>query len=381
MLQDLPEVLRIGLARLLLVVGAFGIIWLLRSFVAWLISKPIKLLLDRAGQNGVDGTIRTIVIAPTNYLLLALALDIGARILEVNTSVMSLIIHLSRTLVIVAIALAIYRLAQIVVFSRRRLFILTGLAVDEALLPFIRTGIQLIALALGLVIIIQEWGYDVTGLIAGLGLGGLALSLAAQDTLSNLFGFAAIISDRPFVVGEYVKTKDVEGLIERVGLRSTRVRQLDQAIVAVPNSMLAASSILNWSRLARRRIDLTLGVTYKTQPDQMEMLLSHLRTMLADRETVEPNSVVVYFIDFGQSALNILVRCYVNISDWGEFTAEKERILLEIMRVVENLGLQIAFPSQSLYIESRGDGPNLSEQALETSSTQQNANPLSMRND
>ena len=199
---------------------------------------------------------------------------------KLNSGIMSFIVHVTRTLIIVAVALAIHQLAQTVIFSRRRLLILTGLAIDEALLPFIRTGVQLIVLALALVIIIQEWGYDVTGLIAGLGLGGLALSLAAQDTLANLFGFAAIISDRPFVVGEYVKTKDVEGLIERVGLRSTRVRQLDQAIVAVPNSMLAASSILNWSRLARRRIDLTLGVTYKTRPDQMETLLSHLRAML-----------------------------------------------------------------------------------------------------
>ncbi len=381
MLQDLPETLRVEFARLLLVVVAFGIIWLLRSFVAWLMGKPIKVILDRVGQGGVKGTIRDIVIAPTNYLLLALALDVGARILEADASIMSFVIHVTRTLVIVAVTLAIHRLAQIIVFSRRRVLILTGLAIDEALLPFLRSGVQLIVLALALVIIIQEWGYDVTGLIAGLGLGGLALSLAALDTLANLFGFGAIISDRPFVVGEYVKTKDVEGLIERVGLRSTRVRQLDQAIVAVPNSMLAASAILNWSRLARRRIDLTLGVTYKTHPDQMEALLDNLRAMLNDRATVEPNSVVVYFIDFGSSALNILVRCYVNISDWREFTAEKEHILLEIMRIVENLDLQIAFPSQTLYVESLADALNLSEQALDNSSEPQKSDSLSMRND
>src|SRR5262249_8920002 len=151
----------------------------------------------------------------------------------------------------------------------------------------------------------QEWGYDVTGLIAGLGLGGLAISLAAQDTLSNIFGFAAIVSDRPFVVGEYVKTKDVEGSVERVGLRSTRVRQIDQAVVAVPNSMLASSAILNWSRLSKRKLEVTLGVTYKTRPDQMEALLASLREMLKAHDKVDPNSVVVYFIGFGQSALNI----------------------------------------------------------------------------
>lgn len=97
----------------------------------------------------------------------------------------------------------------------------------------------------------------------------------------------------------------------------------------------------------------------------MEELLQRLRTMLAERETVDPESVVVYFIEFGGSSLNVLVRCYVSISAWVDFTAEKERILLEIMRIVEGLGLQIAFPSRSLYIENLGNALNLSEQALE----------------
>src|SRR5262249_38006520 len=139
------------------------------------------------------------------------------------------------------------------------------------------------------------------------------------------FAFAAIVSDRPFVVGEYVRTKDVEGTIERVGLRSTRVRQIDQAVVAVPNSMMASSAILNWSRLSKRKVELTLGVSYRTQPDQMETLLASLREMLKAHNKVDPNSVVVFFTGFGQSSLNILVRCYLNIADWGEFSAEQER--------------------------------------------------------
>ena len=302
MFDTLPEAIRTGLARLLLVVIAFGIIWLLRSLLAWLLTKPLERLLARAGYTSLDGAIRSIVSTASGYLLLALAIDIGARILEFDATAMTLVDNLSRTLVITGLALVIYKLVDVFVFSRRRLHLLTGMSFDEALLPFIHTGIQLLVLALALVIVVQVWGYDVTGLIAGLGIGGLALSLAAQDTLANLFGFAAIVSDRPFVVGEYVKTKDVEGMIERVGLRSTRVRQLDQAVVTVPNSTLAASAILNWSRLAKRRIDLTLGVTYATTPDAMEALLQSLRTMLKARETVDPASVIVYLIEFGDLA-------------------------------------------------------------------------------
>lgn len=356
MLENLPETIRTGLARFLLVLIVFGLIVLVRSTVTWLLSKPLERLLRRTRQAGLDERIRKVVSQLAGYLLLALAIDLSARILEFPPDVMTLVLRVTRTLVVISVALLVARLIDTLVLSRRQVYLLTGLSVDEALLPFIRTGAQLVVLALGLVIVIQVWGYDVTGLIAGLGLGGLAISLAAQDTLSNIFGFAAIVSDRPFVVGEYIKTKDVEGAIERVGLRSTRVRQLDQAVVSVPNSMLVGSAILNWSRLSRRKVELTLGVTYRTSPDQMQALLENLRGLLADRRTVDQDSVVVFFVGFADSALNILVRCYVNIADWKEFSAEKERILIDIMRAVEDHGLQLAFPSTSIYVENLNNG-------------------------
>ncbi len=356
MLKSLSDPARVILARILLVILAYTVIWLLRRLLVWVLAKPLSRLFERAGHGTMDEMIRTVISRPSQFLLIALTIDVGARILEVDAGLMTFVANVTRTLVIVAITLAVFNLVNLIVFSRRQFFLVTGIAVDEALLPFFRTGVQLLAWALALVIIIQVWGYDVSGLIAGLGIGGLAISLAAQETLANIFGFATIVSDRPLVVGEYVKTPNVEGIVERVGLRSTRVRQLNQAVVTVPNSLMASSTILNWSRLAKRQIDLTLGVTYSTTPDQMEKLLDALRTMLKQRETVDPNSVVVYFIEFGGSALNILVRCYVNFSDWGAFTAEKEKVLIEIMRVVQQENLQIAFPSRSIYIENVGDG-------------------------
>jgi MscS family membrane protein len=356
MLDNLPETIRLELLiRLLLVLLTFALAIGLRNLVAWLLATPLKQLFTRVGQDGLNTTIRHIIVAPTGYLLLAIAIDISARILAVNPSIQNFLSNVTRTLVIVSITLILSPVARLLAASRRNIYTLTGIIMEEALLPFIGTGVQLFLWAMVIVIVIQVWGYDVTGLIAGLGIGGLAISLAAQDTLSNLFGFAAIVSDRPFVVGEYIKTKDVEGLIERVGLRSTRVRQLDQALVSVPNSVLASSAVLNWSRLARRRIDLTLGVAYDTRADAMEDLLGGLRAMLTAREAVDSGSVVVHFIDLGESSLQILVRCYVNIADWGTFTAEKERILLEILRLFDRQGLQLAYPSRSIYIENTGD--------------------------
>lgn len=353
MLDNLPETIRLELiVRLLLVFVTFSLAILLRNFVAWLLAAPLKRLFVRAGQDGLNDSIRRVIVAPTGYLLLALALDISARILGASADLLTFVGHVTRTLVIISVALMISPLIRISASSRRRLYTLTGILLDEALLPFVGTGIQLFIWALVLVLVIQVWGYDVTGLIAGLGIGGLAISLAAQDTLSNLFGFAAIVSDRPFVVGEYIKTKDVEGLIERVGLRSTRVRQMDQAVVSVPNSLLASSPILNWSRLARRKMELTLGLSYRTDADAIEALLERLRALLAEQEHVDPESIVVFFTGFGQSVLNILIRCYLDIADWTAFTAQQEHILIEIMRLVERMGLQLAVPIQSVVIEN-----------------------------
>lgn len=352
------------LLRLALAGLVFVVVWMLRSAVTWLLARPLETLARRAGRADLQETIRGILNDPARYLILAFGIDVAARILEANVYMMAFIHNITRTLVIIAFAIMIYRLVNAMVYSRSRLFTLTGLIVDEALLPFVRTGIQLVTIAIALVIIIQLWGYNVSGLIAGLGLGGLALSLAAQDTLSNIFAFTAVVGDRPFVVGEFIKTKDVEGVIEKVGLRSTRIRQNNQAVVTVPNSMLASTAILNWSRLAKRQIDMTIGISYEADADSVAALLDDIRAMLHAREAVEKSSVVVFLVNFGSSSLEVLVRCYLTIADWKEFTAEKEKILIEILRLVNQRGLQIAFPRSALYVGNLRSELNLTEQPL-----------------
>jgi MscS family membrane protein len=344
--------LREPLGRVLLVFLVLLLIWLLRRLMVLILARPLQRVLERSGRTEIDGLITNVVVPPARILLIAASIFIIAQLLNLDSAALQFSARITRTLVITAVALIAYRLVTLVFLTRGRLFSITGIAIEEALLPFARTGLQVIIFALSLVIIIQEWGYDVSGLIAGLGIGGLAISLAAQDSLSNLFGFTAIVGDRPFAVGEYIRTKDVEGLIEHVGLRSTRVRQLDQAVVTVPNSLLASSAILNWSRLSKRRIDTKIGIIYGATPDQLEALLQRLRETIAAREHVDEASVIVNLINFGESALEILIRCYVNLSDWAQFTQEKEYILLEIMRTVDDMGLQIAFPTRSLYIEN-----------------------------
>ena len=356
LINALPDDLRNAIIRVLLVVLALLLIWGLRRLITMGLIRPLRAVARRTGRQYDDQIIEA-AIMPMRWFIIAIGILISAELLEIRGGLLTFVENIGRSIIIVAILMLIYKLIDLLMPSAHILARVTGIKIEDRLLPFLRTAVKILVIALGIVITLQEWGYNVSGLIAGLGLGGLAFSLAAQDTVANLFGFTAIISDRPFDIGEFIITPDVEGIVEHVGIRSTRVRQLDQAVVYVPNNKLANSAVLNWSRLAKRRVDYILGVTYDSSSGDIRVLLHRIREMLKAQQTVDPDSVVVYFINFGDSSLEVLVRCYVLIADWGEFTAEKERLNLLVMDIVDELGMSIAFPSISLYVENITEFP------------------------
>jgi MscS family membrane protein len=358
MFDQIPDTTREIVARIFLALLALLVVWLLRRVLKWLLVTPLRRLLpNRVGL--LEGDIQAVVDLPTRYLLIALGIYIASSILRLDPETNIFLERLVRTLVIVAVFALSFRLVDFLTPSKTSYLYAVGIRIEDQLLPFVRTALKIIILAMALVVIVQEWGYDVSGLVAGLGLGGLAFSLAAKDTLENLFGFTAIVGDRPFVVGESIKNADVDGTVEHVGLRSTRVRQMDQSLVTVPNSKLASSNILNWSRLGKRQVNLTLRIAYDTRSSELRDLLERIRELLAARELVEKESIVVHFINFGENALEILVRCYLFLPNWSEFTREKELILLEIMDTVETMGLQIGFLGRAVYVDNM---PNIAEE-------------------
>ncbi len=210
---------------------------------------------------------------------------------------------------------------------------------------------KIITIVIIFILLLQTWGYDIRGLLASLGLAGMAVALAAKDTARHLFGSIMIFTDSPFKVGDWIKTPDVEGTIEDIGMRSTRVRTFAQALVSVPNGNLADSAILNWSKMDRRRIKMTLGLTYSTTSSQMCNILKDIRELLVNDEDIHPQTIYVYFSNFNDSSLDIFCYFFTKTVKWGEFMAVRERIYLEFMRIVEQNGASFAFPSQSIYIE------------------------------
>ena len=199
--------------------------------------------------------------------------------------------------------------------------------------------------------VFQLLGYNVSSLLAGLGIGGLAVALALQDTLSNFFGSVFIFLDRPFMVGDWVKIGDVEGIVEDIGFRSTRIRTWLKTLVSIPNKNVANATIDNWSRMPRRRVFQTIGLTYETTADQMEKAVEEIKKIIENDPGVDKNFIVVKFSEFGDSSLNITVIYFTIDTTLKGHLETKERINLSIMRKLSDLGLSIAFPTMSIYLE------------------------------
>ncbi len=200
-------------------------------------------------------------------------------------------------------------------------------------------------------------GLPVFGIIAGLGVGGLAIALAAQPTIENLIGGLSLFADRPIRVGDLCQFGEAKGIIEAIGIRSTRIRGADRTLTAIPNAVLSKLPVANLSQRDRMLIQCQLGMRYETSPEQVRYLLAKIREMLLAHPRIHPDPVRVRFIGFGASSLDLEVFAYVTTRDWSEFLGIREEVFLRIMDIVKESGTGFAFPSQTLYL-AQDHGPN-----------------------
>ena len=219
-----------------------------------------------------------------------------------------------------------------------------------AFMPWIKKTLVVIFVIIGVLLTAQSLGADVKAFLAGLGIGGLAFALAAQDTIANVFGSIVVAIDQPFKIGETVKIGAQTGTVEDIGLRSTKIRLIDRSLVVIPNKTVAAEPVINLSRFTQRRVEQTLGLTYDTTPEQMEAILGDLRQLILAEPEVDPASVIVAFTNLSVSSLDILV-VYTTVSaDALASIKLKERLNLAFMRAVTARGLAFAFPTQTVQL-------------------------------
>jgi MscS family membrane protein len=210
--------------------------------------------------------------------------------------------------------------------------------------------VKIAVVIVGAITILSQAGFQVGSIIAGLGIGGLALALGAQKTLENVFGAFSIAIDEPFHEGDFVKIEDVVGTVESIGLRSTRVRTLDRTLVVIPNGKLAEMRTESFAARDRLRLACTIGLVYDTTPEQMRAVLAGLQAALRAHAKIWPDAVVVRYKELAASSLDIEVMAWFQTQDWGEFQAIREELLLAFMEVVASAGTSFAFPTRTVHL-------------------------------
>jgi MscS family membrane protein len=205
-------------------------------------------------------------------------------------------------------------------------------------------------LGFGALAVLSAFGYPVGTVLAGLGIGGLAIAFGAQKTIENVFGSVSLAVDQPFRVGDFVKVEDFVGTVENIGMRSTRFRTLDRTLVSIPNGKLSEQRLESFQARDRMRLATTLGLTYGTTHQQMQAVLEGLERVLRDHPKIWPDAVVVKFKEFGASSLDIEVMAWFQVPTWAEFQACRQEVLLRFMQVVEESGSSFAFPTRTVHL-------------------------------
>ncbi|MEN8161513.1 MAG: mechanosensitive ion channel family protein [Myxococcota bacterium] len=322
------------------------------ALLAWLVTLLLSLvataIAGRTEQHYDDLVVRA-ARAPLGLILGVLLFRPGRGFLALAVPVDRALAGVENALLVLGAAWLTLRSVDVAATFLRDRWQAAGEAGAVGLVPLGRRVAKVFLGAIAVIAMLQNLGVNVTGILAGLGVGGLAVALAAQKTVENLFGGVTLAADRPVRVGDFCRFGDKIGTIEEIGLRSTRVRTLDRTLVTVPNAEFSALPLENFAARDRIWFQTVLGLRYETTADQMRHVLAGLTRLLQDDPRVDADPARVRFVGFGAFSLDVEVFAYIRTRDWSEFLKIREELLLRIMDCVDASGSGFAFPSQTIY--------------------------------
>jgi MscS family membrane protein len=339
-------ILNTPLYKIMLAVGVLFLLLFLRKVFTKIILAFLKQLTVKT-KTEIDDKIFNSIKNPLRFLFIIAGIWGFFYFLGIRGE---LLIHILRGLLIFDVFWALYNIVYEFEGLVYHILGKYGKASRE-LASFLIKLTKAFIVVIGIVAMLQEFGINVTGFVASLGLGGLAFALAAKDTASNLFGGIAILTDHMFKVGDWVRIGNAEGIVEDIGMRTTKIRAFDKRLIVVPNSVIATSSVENFSRRDRRRISMRLGVTYDTSIENLNKLLNEIRVYLKNHPMIHKEPLLIYFDEYRDSDLSIFCYYFTKTADWEEYLKIREETNMKIKEIVEKYS-SFAFPSQSLYFET-----------------------------
>jgi len=343
-------ILGIDIFEILIGLGIFLIFLIFRGLISKLIIKKLEIISQRT-TNKLDDTFVKAMVGPARFLPIVLGFFIASYYMSFSEDTRSFVDNINRTLITILLFWIIHQIIEPISY------ILSGLGkiLTRELIGWIIKSLKILIFILGAAAVLELWGIKIGPIIAGLGLFGVAVALGAQDLFKNLISGILVLVEKRFKMGDWILVEGIiEGIVEKIGFRSTTIRKFDKSLAIIPNFQFAENAVINISQTTNWIISWIINLQYDTTVDQLKKIRDEIEDYIKKHEDFNTELGYAVRIDkFAESSIDMYVRCFTKTDEWEKWLSVKERLAIHIKQIVEKNGAAFAFPSQSIYVEKK----------------------------
>ena len=343
-------ILGIDIFEILIGLGIFLIFLIFRGLISKLIIKKLEIISQRT-TNKLDDTFVKAMVGPARFLPIVLGFFIASYYMTFSEDTRSFVDNINRTLITILLFWIIHQIIEPISY------ILSGLGkiLTRELIGWIIKSLKILIFILGAAAVLELWGIKIGPIIAGLGLFGVAVALGAQDLFKNLISGILVLVEKRFKMGDWILVEGIiEGIVEKIGFRSTTIRKFDKSLAIIPNFQFAENAVINISQTTNWIISWIINLQYDTTVDQLKKIRDEIENYIKEHDDFNTELGYAVRIDkFAESSIDMYVRCFTKTDEWEKWLSVKERLAIQIKQIVEKNGAAFAFPSQSIYVEKK----------------------------
>ena len=343
-------ILGIDIFEILIGLGIFLIFLIFRGLISKLIIKKLEIISQKT-TNKLDDTFVKAMEGPARFLPVVLGFFIASYYMSFSDDTRSFVENINRTLITILLFWIIHQIIEPISY------ILSGLGriLTRELIGWIIKSLKVLIFILGAAAVLELWGIKIGPIIAGLGLFGVAVALGAQDLFKNLISGILVLVEKRFKMGDWILVEGIiEGIVEKIGFRSTTIRKFDKSLAIIPNFQFAENAVINVSQTTNWIISWIINLQYDSTVDQLKKIRDEIENYIKNHEDFESEIGYAVRIDkFAESSIDMYVRCFTKTDEWEKWLSVKERLAIQIKQIVEKNGASFAFPSQSIYVEKK----------------------------
>ena len=343
-------ILGIDFFQILVGLGIFLLFLVFRGLISRLIIKKLEIISKRT-TNKLDDTFVKSMMGPARFLPIVLGVFFASYYMSFSDDMRDFVDNLNRTLITILIFWIIHQIIEPISY------ILSGLdkILTRELIGWIIKSLKILIFILGAAAVLELWGIKIGPIIAGLGLFGVAVALGAQDLFKNLISGILVLVEKRFRMGDWIRVDGIiEGVVEKIGFRSTVIRKFDKSLAIIPNFQFAENAVINVSQTTNWLISWIITLQYDTTVDQLKTIRNQIEEHINKSEDFDQSIGVAVRVDkFADSSIDMYVRCFSKTNSWNEWLKVKENLALSIKQIVETNKASFAFPSQSTYVEKK----------------------------